>query len=127
MARVRANAVSLNTVKVRTVVHPIFIVHVSHFYVCPLWFYSPMFKGFINSYTSWMEDPYNTSVLHGFTVLKKFHDRWGYSLQYGVWAKILVSSISVEELESTFLVICELHQLQTFEYNGNLFRILERR
>ena len=52
-----------------------------------------------------MEDPYNTRVLHGFTVLKKFHDRWEYTLQYGVKAKTLVSSISVEELESTFLVI----------------------
>ena len=102
MARIRANAVSLNTVEIRTVVvHPIFIVH----YVCPLWFYSPMFKGFINSYTSWMEDLYNTRVLHGFTVLKKFHDRWEYTLQYGVWSNILVSSISAEDLESTFLVI----------------------
>jgi len=64
-----------------------------------------MFKGFINSHTNWMEDPCNTRVLHGFTVLKTFHDRWEYTLQYGVWAKILVYSFSVEELESTFLVI----------------------
>lgn len=52
-----------------------------------------------------MEDPCNTRVLRGFTVLKKFHDRWEYILQHCVWAKILVSSTSIEELESKFLVI----------------------
>jgi hypothetical protein len=45
-----------------------------------------------------MEYPYNTRGLYRFTIVKKFHDRQDYILQYGVWTKILVSSISDEEL-----------------------------
>jgi hypothetical protein len=107
VARVRPNAVSVNTVKVRIVICS------SNLYCpCHSFFLYALFgstahclRGFINSYTPWMEDPCNTRVLHGFTVPKKFHDRWEYILQYRVLAKILVPSTSIEELESKFLVI----------------------